>query len=75
MEVNVIENRLVTQCSNCKKYLTKCGNWINWKTIDDLQQNGIDVSHGLCPKCIKKLYPDFSKKIFKTISKNYNYEF
>jgi CRP-like cAMP-binding protein len=47
-------------CANCKKIREKDGSWIPIETyISDRSET--DFSHGICPECLKKLYPEFYK--------------
>ena len=54
--------RLVTICSHCKSIRDKNG---KWKSIESymFEETDIDLSHGLCPKCLRKLYPDMAEDI------------
>ena len=49
---------LIPICSNCKKVRDDKG---FWNTVETYIQERSDAkfSHGICPDCIKKLYPDF----------------
>jgi len=51
---------IVSICSNCKSIRDQQG---EWNPIEHyLIQNPVaDFSHGICPKCMKKLYPDFNE--------------
>lgn len=52
---------IVPICSNCKS-IRDAEN--NWHSIEDFlfTHPKADFSHGICPKCLKELYPDFLKK-------------
>lgn len=45
-------------CSSCKRVRDGDG---NWRQIEGYmaEHTGADFSHGLCPDCLQKLYPDF----------------
>ena len=49
---------IIPICASCKKISddTNC-----WKPIDEYFQDHLDIqfTHGLCPECGKKLYPDY----------------
>jgi hypothetical protein len=47
-------------CSSCKDIRNKDGLWV---AIEDYLRNKIDLqfSHGICPKCSRKLYPTIFK--------------
>lgn len=48
-------------CANCKKIRNDSGYWEQVeKYIQD--RSKAQFSHGLCPECARKLYPDLSKK-------------
>lgn len=44
-----------TICANCKKYLS-----------GDPEEKE-NISHGLCKKCIRKLYPEYAEEILRSI--------
>jgi len=45
-------------CANCKKIREKDGSWIPIEAyISDRSET--EFSHGICPECAKKLYPEF----------------
>jgi len=48
-------------CSSCKKIRDDEG---AWKQIDTYisEHSGAEFSHGICPDCAKKLYPEYYKK-------------
>ena len=51
---------LIPICSNCKKIRTDEGFWQQVEVyIRDHSE--IEFSHGLCPDCLKKLYPEFAR--------------
>ena len=54
-EINALPS-LVTMCTKCKK--VRDGQQ-HWKSMDDYfhEHAGVDFSHGLCPVCIKEVYP------------------
>lgn len=45
-------------CASCKKIRAPDN---NWKDIDKyiIEHTNADLSHGICPSCLQKLYPDF----------------
>lgn len=55
---------LLPICANCKKIRDDKG---YWQQVEGYVTDRSDVifSHGLCPECVKKLYPDLSGKIFE----------
>jgi hypothetical protein len=52
---------LVVICSNCKAIRDQDG---RWKPIEQFltKSPAADFSHGICPVCLAKLYPDFDEK-------------
>ena len=52
---------LIPICSSCKKIRDDKGFWNN---VDSYIQSRTEAefSHGICPDCMKKLYPDFMDK-------------
>ncbi len=48
-------------CSSCKKIRDDNGAW-NQLEYYIREHSGADFSHGLCPECAKKLYPDYYDK-------------
>ena len=50
---------LIIICAHCRKARDKKGNWIPVNEVL-LQKAGLPISHGLCPDCVKKLYPDYA---------------
>jgi PAS domain S-box-containing protein len=55
-------------CANCKKIRTDTGYWKNIEEYIEEHSTSM-LSHGICPDCSKKLYPDFSKKKARKDSK------
>lgn len=49
---------LLPICSSCKKVRDDTG---YWRQIESYvhEHTGADFSHGICPECMKKLYPEF----------------
>ena len=52
---------LLPICSNCKKIRDDQGYWEQVEVYIAKHSNA-DFSHGLCPDCMKKLYPDSYEK-------------
>jgi hypothetical protein len=59
-KVNTLSG-LLPICANCKKIRDDSG---YWQQVEIYIQNHAEVefSHGICPDCMKKLYPDFYKE-------------
>lgn len=51
-------------CANCKKIRDDDG---YWKQIEIYITENSDTqfSHGICPDCVRKLYPEYSEAILK----------
>ena len=67
--INELET-LLPICSNCKKIRTdndKPMDPESWTTIEEYlhDKNDMQFTHGICPDCIKKLYPGMLEEIKK----------
>ena len=58
---------LLPVCASCKKIRDDQG---YWQAVDAyiVKQGLGQVSHGICPDCIRKLYPSFAEEILAEIS-------
>jgi hypothetical protein len=52
---------LLPICSSCKKIRDDHGYWNQLETYIGTH-TGAEFTHGLCPECVRKLYPDYSEK-------------
>jgi len=52
---------LLPICASCKKIKNEKGYWEQIE-IYISQHSEADFSHGICPECVKKLYPEYYKK-------------
>ena len=52
---------LLPTCSNCKRIKDEHGNWHHME-IFIRDHSEADFSHGICPDCMQKLYPDYMRK-------------
>lgn len=50
---------LLPICSSCKKIRDDDDNWVQMEVYVRDRTNA-DFSHGICPDCIRKLYPEFA---------------
>jgi PAS domain S-box-containing protein len=59
-KVNMLKG-LIPICANCKKIRDDQGYWSN---VESYIANHAEVefTHGICPECMEKLYPDYVKK-------------
>jgi len=46
-------------CAGCKKIRDDTGYWNQMETYIH-EHSGADFSHGMCPECLQKLYPEFA---------------
>ncbi len=46
-------------CASCKKIRDENGQWHQIETYIH-ERSAIDFSHGICPECCNKIYPEFS---------------
>ena len=53
---------LLPICANCKKIRDDSGYWHQVEVYFH-EHSGTDFSHGLCPECVKTLYPEIYGKI------------
>jgi hypothetical protein len=55
---------LIPMCANCRRIRNDDQYWQSIETYFK-KHLGVDVSHGLCQECVKKLYPEYSDQILK----------
>jgi CheY-like chemotaxis protein len=53
---------LLPICASCKKIRNDSGYWQNVETYIH-EHSEADFSHGICPDCMQKLYPDIYEKL------------
>ncbi|MGC3957945.1 MAG: hypothetical protein QM813_08380 [Verrucomicrobiota bacterium] len=51
---------LLPMCASCKKIRDDHGYWQQLEVYFQ-QHEHIDFSHGLCPECAERLYPEFAQ--------------
>ncbi len=52
----ILKEEILTVCANCQKVRTDDGEWLH--DLYFLQKfPSVKVSHSICPKCLKQLYP------------------
>jgi len=51
-------------CASCKKVRDDKGYWNQIETYIR-QHSDTQISHGLCPDCVRKLYPEFSDEVLR----------
>jgi hypothetical protein len=62
-KINTLTGLLPT-CASCKKIKNKEGHWIQMENYIQEHSNA-KFTHGLCPDCVKNLYPEIYEEIFK----------
>ncbi len=61
--INQLE-KVLPICSNCKKIRDKAGNYMDADSYI-IAHTESQVTHGLCPDCIKKLYPEVAEDLLR----------
>lgn len=66
IEATVIDTlgSLLPICANCKRIREGTGAWTNIEEYIS-RHSDTEFSHGICPECMRKLYPEFADKIVK----------
>jgi len=64
IEATVIETlgSLLPICANCKRIRETDGSWTNIEQYVSLHSD-TEFSHGICPECMRKLYPEIAAKM------------
>jgi hypothetical protein len=57
---------LIPICASCKKIRDDRGYW-NQIEVYIREHSDADFSHGMCPECMKKWYPDYSMRAAPSI--------
>jgi PAS domain S-box-containing protein len=55
-------DKLIILCSNCEQIRLRKQEWVPFHK-DILAGIGDTLSHGICPSCLKKLYPEVAERI------------
>lgn len=55
---------LLPICSSCKKIRDDSGYWQD-VAVYVRDHSEVEFSHGICPECAERLYPDYSKRTWK----------
>lgn len=58
---------LLPICSGCKKIRDDNDNWIQME-VYVRDRTGADFSHGICPDCLRALYPEFADNILNKVN-------
>lgn len=51
-------------CSSCKNIRNMDGFWVSLEEYF-MREHELMFSHGICPKCVQKLYPEYYEKLMK----------
>jgi len=57
---------IIPICANCKKIRDDKGYW-NQVEVYIRDHSDAEFSHGICPECVQKLYPDFAGDVKKHV--------
>ncbi|MFP4446343.1 MAG: response regulator [Desulfosudaceae bacterium] len=60
---------IVPICANCKKIRDDEGYWQQVETYIQ-EHSDAEFSHGVCPDCLRKLYPDQADKVLAELEQN-----
>jgi hypothetical protein len=57
---------LIPICSNCRKVRDDQG---FWQKVEEyvMEHSEAKFTHGLCPDCLRRLYPDYAERILDTL--------
>ncbi len=55
---------LLPICSSCKKIRDDGNNWVQME-VYVRDRTDADFSHGICPDCLRKLYPEFADSVLE----------
>lgn len=58
---------LLPICSYCKKIRNDKGFWTKVESYLS-EHTDVQFSHGLCPDCLRELYPEYAEKIFERLN-------
>ncbi|QEN05201.1 PAS domain S-box protein [Thiospirochaeta perfilievii] len=64
--LNNKEQHIYTLCSNCSRVKAENDRWVPVSDIIISKLEGAG-SHGICPSCIQKLYPEYAEKVLEAI--------
>ena len=60
---------LLPICANCKKIRDDSGYWTQIEQYLH-EHSGTRFSHGICPDCLKKFYPEYAEEVLQDIEEN-----
>jgi len=53
---------IVPVCASCKRIRDEAGNWRQFESYIGARTQA-EFSHGICPECMEKLYPEYKPKV------------
>ncbi len=58
-------------CASCKKIRDDKG---YWRQVDEYVSDHSEAlfSHGICPDCMRKMYPEFADEVLTTVNEKEN---
>ncbi len=59
-EIKILKG-IIPICASCKMIKDKGGNWNHLEDYLDIHSEA-KLSHGICPDCVTKLYPELNHK-------------
>jgi len=51
---------VITVCAGCRRLHDEHGSW-RYMTAAEREDPSMGFSHGLCPDCVERLYPSYSR--------------
>lgn len=61
-DLGPVRNNVLQVCASCGKVRDGSGSWQAVES-DPRQLPGVICSHGICPECVRKLYPDLADRV------------
>ncbi len=58
---------LLPICAHCKKVRDDAGYW-HQVEMYVMERADVQFSHGICPDCVRKLYPEIADKVLNKIN-------
>ena len=55
-------------CSTCKRIRDDDGYWQQMESYIAERFSGISFTHGICPECVKQLYPEYYQEVNRALS-------
>ncbi len=75
MSANTIRSHLINEsivaCCHCRRRRGDAGDFVGFDFLEAIE-SGVQISHTICPDCIRLLYPDIADEILTKYRKNQN---